>query len=59
MSRQRLAKRLAWQQAIHDPRQQPLNRLPTLPMLRAWLEGDAWFGAGWEASAQVASGLPG
>ena len=30
-----------------------------LPMLRAWMEGDAWFGAGWEASAQVASGLPG
>ena len=30
-----------------------------LPMLRAWIEGDAWFGAGWEASAQVASGLPG
>ena len=33
--------------------------LDALPMLRAWLEGDAWFGAGWEASAQVASGLPG
>lgn len=36
MSRQRLAKRLAWQQAIHDPVRQPLNRLPTLPLLRAW-----------------------
>jgi 2-hydroxychromene-2-carboxylate isomerase len=33
--------------------------LDALPMLRAWLEGDAWFGAGWEASAQVVSGLPG
>ncbi len=30
-----------------------------LPMLRAWMEGDAWFGPGWEPSAQVASGLPG
>lgn len=36
MSRQRLAKRLAWQQAVHDPKRQPLNRLPTLPLLRAW-----------------------
>lgn len=36
MSRQRLAKRLAWQQAIHDPVRQPLNGLPTLPLLRAW-----------------------
>jgi hypothetical protein len=36
MSRQRLAKRLAWQQAIHDPVRQPLNRLPTLKLLRAW-----------------------
>ena len=36
MSRQRLAKRLAWQQAVHDPVRQPLNRLPTLPLLRAW-----------------------
>jgi len=33
--------------------------LDALPMLRAWLEGDAWFGAGWEAPAQVVSGLPG
>lgn len=36
MSRQRLATRLAWQQAVHDPIRQPLNRLPTLPLLRAW-----------------------
>ena len=36
MSRQRLAKRLAWQRAIHDPVRQPLNRLPTLKLLRAW-----------------------
>ena len=33
--------------------------LDALPMLRAWLEGDAWFGAGWDAPAQVVSGLPG
>ncbi len=31
--------------------------LDSLPMLRAWLEGDAWFGSGWGASAQVPSGL--
>ncbi|HQZ31253.1 MAG TPA: hypothetical protein PLG89_05260 [Arenimonas sp.] len=36
MSRQRLAQRLAWQQAVHDPLRQPMNRLPTLPLLRAW-----------------------
>ena len=36
MSRQRLANRLAWQRAVHDPVSQPLNRLPTLPLLRAW-----------------------
>ncbi|MCX7033525.1 MAG: hypothetical protein NT046_06080 [Arenimonas sp.] len=36
MSRQRLAHRLAWQQAIHDPVRQPMNRLPTLKLLRAW-----------------------
>lgn len=36
MSRQRLATRLAWQQAIHDPVRQPMNRLPTLKLLRAW-----------------------
>lgn len=36
MSRQRLAKRLAWQQAVHDPVRQPMNRLATLPLLRAW-----------------------
>ncbi len=28
-----------------------------LPMLRAWIEGDAWFSGGaWEAAAQVPSG---
>lgn len=34
--RHRLAQRLAWQQALHDPRREPRNRLPTLPLLRAW-----------------------
>lgn len=31
----------------------------SLPMLRAWLEGDAWFDTGWDAAASVAQGLPG
>lgn len=31
--------------------------LDGLPMLRAYLEGDAWFDADWVASAQVANGL--
>jgi 2-hydroxychromene-2-carboxylate isomerase len=31
--------------------------LDGLPMLRAWLDGDTWFGAGWDTSAQVPSGL--
>lgn len=31
----------------------------SLPMLRAYLEGDAWFGSGWDAAASVAQGLPG
>lgn len=34
--RHRMAQRLAWQQALHDPVHEPRNRLPTLPMLRAW-----------------------
>ena len=34
--RQRLARRLAWQAAINDPRREPRNRLPTLPLLRQW-----------------------
>ena len=34
--RHRLAKRLAWQQALHDVRREPRNRLPTLALLRAW-----------------------
>ena len=33
--------------------------LDSLPMLRAWLQGDAWFNEGWAAPAQVPSGLPG
>ena len=33
--------------------------LDSLPMLRAWLEGDAWFDTGWDAAASVAQGLPG
>ena len=32
--RHRLAQRLAWQQALHDPVHEPRNRLPTLPLLR-------------------------
>lgn len=34
--RHRLAQRLVWQQALHDPVREPRNRLPTLPLLRAW-----------------------
>src|SRR5690606_41988488 len=34
--RQRLARRLAWQRRLNDPVADPRNRLPTLPMLRAW-----------------------
>ncbi|NMM80291.1 disulfide bond formation protein DsbA [Acidovorax sp. SRB_14] len=33
--------------------------LDGLPMLRAYLEGDAWFDTGWDAAASVAQGLPG
>jgi 2-hydroxychromene-2-carboxylate isomerase len=30
----------------------------SLPMLRAWLEGDSWFdGGGWDASAAVGAGV--
>lgn len=31
--------------------------LDALPMLRAYLEGDAWFGAAWDAAAQVTAGI--
>lgn len=34
--RQRMARRLAWQQVLHDPEREPRNRLPTLAPLRAW-----------------------
>lgn len=34
--RQRLARRLAWQQRVHDPRAEPRNLLPTLSPLRRW-----------------------
>jgi hypothetical protein len=34
--RQRIARRLAWQQRLHDPAIEPRNRLPQLPALRAW-----------------------
>ena len=34
--RQRLAQRLAWQQAVNDAAAEPRNRLATLPPLRAW-----------------------
>mgnify|MGYP006191165103 FL=1 len=30
----------------------------SLPMLRAYLEGDAWFAQEWDAAASVAQGLP-
>lgn len=33
--------------------------LDGLPMLRAYMEGDAWFDTGWDAAASVAQGLPG
>ena len=33
--------------------------LDGLPMLRAYLAGDAWFDTGWDAAASVAQGLPG
>ena len=34
--RARLARRLAWQRAAHNPVRDPRNRLPTLPLLRQW-----------------------
>jgi hypothetical protein len=34
--RQKLARRLAWQREVHDAARDPRNRLPTLPLLRAW-----------------------
>src|SRR6476659_9315324 len=34
--RDRLARRLAWQCAAHDPVRDPRNRLPQLSMLRQW-----------------------
>ena len=34
--RQRLARRLAWQRAAHDPVRDPRNLLPQLSMLRQW-----------------------
>jgi hypothetical protein len=34
--RDRLARRLAWQRAAHDPARDPRNRLPQLSMLRQW-----------------------
>ena len=33
--------------------------LDGLPMLRAYLQGDAWFDTGWDAAASVVQGLPG
>lgn len=36
LQRHRLGQRLAWQQAVNDPAREPRNRLPTLPLLRAW-----------------------
>ena len=33
--------------------------LDGLPMLRAYLEGDAWFATGWDAAASVEKGIPG
>lgn len=34
--RHRLARRLAWQQRVHDPRAEPRNNLATLSPLRRW-----------------------
>jgi hypothetical protein len=34
--RQRLARRLAWQRAAHDPARDPRNGLPQLSLLRQW-----------------------
>ena len=34
--RQRLARRLAWQRAAHDPARDPRNLLPQLSLLRQW-----------------------
>lgn len=34
--RQRLARRLAWQRAAHDPVREPRNLLPQLSLLRQW-----------------------
>lgn len=34
--RQRLFRRLQWQQRVHDPVHEPRNRLPTLSPLRRW-----------------------
>jgi hypothetical protein len=34
--RQRLARRLAWQRAAHDPVRDPRNKLPQLSQLRQW-----------------------
>jgi hypothetical protein len=34
--RDRLARRLAWQRAAHDPVRDPRNRLPQLSLLRQW-----------------------
>jgi hypothetical protein len=31
--------------------------LDGLPMLRAWLENDAWFDAAWSAAGAVPNGL--
>ena len=31
--------------------------LDSLPMLRAYLEGDSWFDSGWDAAASVEQGL--
>ena len=33
--------------------------LDGLPMLRAYLAGDAWFDTGWDTAASVGQGLPG
>ena len=31
--------------------------LDALPMLRSYLQGDTWFDTGWDAAAQISSGL--
>jgi hypothetical protein len=31
--------------------------LDALPMLRAYIDGDAWFGSAWDGAASIAQGV--